>query len=195
MLWQGNHSLSTAFSMDWSQGLQGKRSGRPFKRFVSGKRTTARVGPSQRAGCRQPTGQEQRNTEGYLGMSSVLKASMRSVADIPVQPASEDIWDKKYRLKAKDGTILDETVDHTWQRVARALADVETTKKKREFWYERFLWALRHGAIPAGRITSNAGAQEHKPATSTINCTVSGTIRDSMDDILGKVHEAGLTLK
>ena len=128
-------------------------------------------------------------------MSSVLKASMRSVADIPVQPASEDIWDKKYRLKAKDGTILDETVDHTWQRVARALADVETTKKKREFWYERFLWALRHGAIPAGRITSNAGAQEHKPATSTINCTVSGTIRDSMDDILGKVHEAGLTLK
>src|SRR5690606_37967908 len=109
MLWQGNHSLTTAFSMDWSQGLQGKRSGRPFKRFVSGKRTTARVGPSQRAGCRQPTGQEQRNTEDYLGMSSVLKASMRSVADIPVQPASEDIWDKKYRLKAKDGTILDET--------------------------------------------------------------------------------------
>ncbi|MGH8369783.1 MAG: LAGLIDADG family homing endonuclease, partial [Gammaproteobacteria bacterium] len=42
---------------------------------------------------------------------------------------------------------------------------------------------------------SNAGALEHKPATSTINCTVSGTIRDSMDDILGKVHEAGLTLK
>jgi ribonucleoside-diphosphate reductase alpha chain len=54
---------------------------------------------------------------------------------------------------------------------------------------------LRHGAIPAGRVTSNAGALEHKPATSTINCTVSGTIRDSMDDILNKVHEAGLTLK
>jgi ribonucleoside-diphosphate reductase alpha chain len=56
-------------------------------------------------------------------------------------------------------------------------------------------WALRKGAIPAGRITSNAGAWEHKPATSTINCTVSGLIRDSMDDILAKVHEAGLTLK
>ncbi|MDH5370070.1 MAG: adenosylcobalamin-dependent ribonucleoside-diphosphate reductase, partial [Gammaproteobacteria bacterium] len=62
-------------------------------------------------------------------------------------------------------------------------------------WHEKFLWALRHGAIPAGRIISNAGALEHKPATSTINCTVSGTITDSMDDILGKVHEAGLTLK
>ena len=34
-----------------------------------------------------------------------------------------------------------------------------------------------------------------KPATSTINCTVSGIIHDSMDDILAKVHEAGLTLK
>src|SRR3546814_1431088 len=31
--------------------------------------------------------------------------------------------------------------------------------------------------------------------TSTINCTVSGTITDSMDGILEKVHEAGLTLK
>jgi ribonucleoside-diphosphate reductase alpha chain len=58
-----------------------------------------------------------------------------------------------------------------------------------------FVWALRKGAIPAGRVTSNAGALEHKPATSTINCTVSGTITDSMDDILNKVHEAGLTLK
>jgi ribonucleoside-diphosphate reductase alpha chain len=85
-------------------------------------------------------------------------------------------------------------MDDTYKRVARALADVEP-EAQREHWNERFLWALRRGAIPAGRITSNAGALEHKPATSTINCTVSGTIRDSMDDILGKVHEAGLTLK
>src|SRR5699024_6552218 len=79
-------------------------------------------------------------------------------------------------------------------RVARALAEVEAPGKRDEC-YERFLRALRHGAIPAGRIISNAGAQKHKPATSTINCTVSGTVTDSMDDILGKVHEAGLTLK
>ncbi|MGH8283210.1 MAG: LAGLIDADG family homing endonuclease [Gammaproteobacteria bacterium] len=111
-----------------------------------------------------------------------------------MQDASADIWDKKYRLKSKDGTVLDQTVDDTWKRVARALADVEDLEKREE-WYGKFLWALRHGAIPAGRITSNAGALEHKPATSTINCTVSGTIRDSMDDILNKVHEAGLTLK
>lgn len=116
-------------------------------------------------------------------------------AELPLQEASQDIWDKKYRLKAKSGDILDHEVDDTWQRVARALADVEETPALREQWYERFLWALRRGAIPAGRITSNAGARAHKPATSTINCTVSATIVDSMDDILGKVHEAGLTLK
>jgi ribonucleoside-diphosphate reductase alpha chain len=124
-----------------------------------------------------------------------LEAVPTSVAEIPLQPASQDIWDKKYRLKAKNGTPVDETIDSTYQRVARALADVETTPEDRETWYREFLWALRHGAIPAGRITSNAGAQVHKPATSTINCTVSGIVHDSMNDILEKVHEAGLTLK
>ncbi|MGE7139316.1 adenosylcobalamin-dependent ribonucleoside-diphosphate reductase [Luteibacter sp. NPDC031894] len=116
-------------------------------------------------------------------------------AAIPLQPASYDIWDKKYRLKAKTGEPVDGSVDETYKRVARALSDVEATDELRSHWFERFLWALRRGAIPAGRITSNAGALEHKPATSTINCTVSGTIHDSMDDILEKVHEAGLTLK
>lgn len=114
---------------------------------------------------------------------------------VPMQPASQDIWDKKYRLKTKQGEALDADIDGTYQRVARALADAEATPEKRAYWYERFVWALRRGAIPAGRITSNAGAQQHKPATSTINCTVSGTIEDSMDGILEKVHEAGLTLK
>jgi len=116
-------------------------------------------------------------------------------SDIPYQEASLDIWDKKYRLRSKTGDLIDQNIDDTYKRVARALAEVEDDAAKREHWYEQFLWALRHGAIPAGRITSNAGALEHKPATSTINCTVSGTITDSMNDILNKVHEAGLTLK
>ncbi len=125
----------------------------------------------------------------------VVQDNENKSAAIPMQPASWDIWDKKYRLKTKQGEPLDADIDGTYQRVARALADAEDSQDKRAYWYERFLWALRRGAIPAGRITSNAGAQEHKPATSTINCTVSGTITDSMDGILEKVHEAGLTLK
>jgi ribonucleoside-diphosphate reductase alpha chain len=127
-------------------------------------------------------------------MNTVVKIEPKDIDTISFQEASLDIWDKKYRLTAKDGSPIDKTMDDTYKRVARALADVELPDV-REQWYEHFLWALRRGAIPAGRVTSNAGALEHKPATSTINCTVSGTIRDSMDDILGKVHEAGLTLK
>ena len=127
-------------------------------------------------------------------MNTVVKIEPKDIDAIPFQDASLDIWDKKYRLSAKDGTPIDKTMDDTYKRVARALADVER-EESRDHWYEQFLWALRRGAIPAGRVTSNAGALEHKPATSTINCTVSGTVRDSMDDILKKVHEAGLTLK
>jgi ribonucleoside-diphosphate reductase alpha chain len=127
-------------------------------------------------------------------MNSVVKIEPKYVDSIPFQDASLDIWEKKYRLTSKDGEPIDRTMDDTYQRVARSLSDVENPAI-RETWRERFLWALRKGAIPAGRITSNAGAWEHKPATSTINCTVSGLIRDSMDDILQKVHEAGLTLK
>jgi len=128
-------------------------------------------------------------------MSVTAKDLNNALPEISFQEASMDIWDKKYRLKTKSGEPVDETIDDTWKRVARALADAEKGTDAREHWYREFLWALRRGVIPAGRITSNAGAQAYKPATSTINCTVSGTIGDSMDDILGKVHEAGLTLK
>ncbi|MFZ9034655.1 MAG: adenosylcobalamin-dependent ribonucleoside-diphosphate reductase [Francisellaceae bacterium] len=117
------------------------------------------------------------------------------IKNVELQPASADIWDSKYRLKTRLGEPVDQTVEDTYRRVARALSDVEKTPELQKKWYKEFLWALRNGAIPAGRIMSNAGASMHKPATSTINCTVSGTIADSMDDILNKVHEAGLTLK
>ena len=128
-------------------------------------------------------------------MTAQLHVVKKTANEIPLQSASLDIWDTKYRLKTKEGQAVDETIDDTYKRVAKALSSVEKGKAKQEKYYKEFLWALRQGVIPAGRIISNAGALEHKPATSTINCTVSGIIQDSMDDILAKVHEAGLTLK
>ncbi|WNO07762.1 adenosylcobalamin-dependent ribonucleoside-diphosphate reductase [Teredinibacter sp. KSP-S5-2] len=120
-------------------------------------------------------------------------STAQSLDNVGMQEASRDIWDKKYRLKDKDGKAIDDDVDATLRRVAKAIAKVEG--KKSATWEKRFFYALQNGAIPAGRIISNAGAEEHKPATSTINCTVSGTIQDSMRDILQKNLEAGLTLK
>lgn len=115
--------------------------------------------------------------------------------DLPLQPVAEDIWSRKYCLRAADGSALDASPDATLERVATALAAVEDGAAAQRHWREEFLWALRQGALPAGRILANAGAGAHKPATSTINCTVSGTIHDAMEDILGKLYEAGLTLK
>lgn len=107
-----------------------------------------------------------------------------------LQPASFDIYDKKYRLKDKDSTIIDKDVDATFERVATALASSEKDKS----WKDKFVYALQNGATPAGRIISNAGASKYKPSTSLINCTVSDTIPDSMYGILNGVTQAGITL-
>lgn len=108
-----------------------------------------------------------------------------------MQSASYEIWETKYQLKDKDGNAIDQTLDDTFRRVAKGLASVENEPEKAE---EKFLWAMRNGAVPAGRILSNVGAGEHKPNTSTINCTVSATVVDSMLGIMNTVKEAGLTL-
>jgi ribonucleoside-diphosphate reductase alpha chain len=125
----------------------------------------------------------------------LVEATAGAWSGLPLQPASRDIWDQKYRLRSRTGEPIDDQPADTLARVARTLAEVEFDPALRAHWSARFLWALERGAIPAGRIIANAGAGAHKPATSTINCTVSGVVGDSMDDILRKVHEAGLTLK
>ena len=54
-------------------------------------------------------------------MSTAVKFHSKDARSIPFQEASLDIWDKKYRLSAKDGTPIDQTMDDTYKRVARAL--------------------------------------------------------------------------
>ncbi|SVD59168.1 uncharacterized protein METZ01_LOCUS412022, partial [marine metagenome] len=127
-------------------------------------------------------------------MKSASKKENQDILHVDYQSASLDIWDKKYRLKDISGKFIDLNIEDTFKRVAKALVGVEHPDIQ-DKWEKEFFWALSSGAIPAGRIMSNAGAGEHKPATSTINCTVSGSIPDSMTGILEKVTEAGLTLK
>lgn len=110
---------------------------------------------------------------------------------LPLQMGSMDTWETKYQLQTKEGIKIDLTVDDTYKRVAKALASVEIDPS---YWEEQFLWALRNGAIPAGRSLSNLGAEEHKPSASSINCTVSDTIEDSIEGILASVRDAGITL-
>ena len=113
---------------------------------------------------------------------------------LPLQQVSLDVWDKKYRLRDIKGNPVDKDMEATIERVATALADVEKPEDRLRVRAD-FIWAMNNGATPAGRIMANAGAGEHKPATSTINCTVSATIPDSMEGILEQLKNAGLTLK
>lgn len=117
----------------------------------------------------------------------------RTAAEVPLQAPSRAIWEAKYQLRDRHGEPLDRDLADTRERVARALAEVEG--EARDTWLPRFRWALENGAIPAGRILANAGAEAHKSAVSLINCTVSRTIHDDMRDILEAVVDAGVTLK
>ena len=130
-----------------------------------------------------------------LSSAEQIQDKEKTTRNVSYQSASLDIWDSKYRLKDHKGNPVDKNVDDTYKRVAKALAEIETGKAKQKHWEKKFLEALRHGALPAGRIMANAGGNAYKPETSTINCTVSGVIEDSMDGILTKNKEAGLTLK
>ena len=70
-------------------------------------------------------------------------------------PIAEAIWDMKYRFKEADGTPIDGSVEDSWRRIARALAEVEQEPAK---WEAEFYAALEGFAfLPAGRITAGAG--------------------------------------
>ena len=105
-------------------------------------------------------------------------------------PISEQIWDMKYRLKEADGTHIDRSVEDTWRRIARSLAQAESDPKT---WEEKFFGALEDFKyLPAGRITAGAGTGR---SISLLNCFVMGTIPDSMSGIFDMLKEAALTMQ
>ncbi|MEM9786535.1 MAG: adenosylcobalamin-dependent ribonucleoside-diphosphate reductase [Pseudomonadota bacterium] len=105
-------------------------------------------------------------------------------------PIAEQIWDMKYRFKRADGTPIDETVEDTWRRIARALAAVE---KDPAAWEDKFYGALEDFQyLPAGRITAGAGTAR---SVTLFNCFVMGTVPDSMGGIFDMLKEAALTMQ
>jgi ribonucleoside-diphosphate reductase alpha chain len=105
-------------------------------------------------------------------------------------PIAEQIWDMKYRFKEADGTPLDGTVEDTWRRIARALAEVEADPAH---WEAEFYAALEDFKyLPAGRITAGAGTGR---SVTLFNCFVMGTIPDNMGGIFDGLKEAALTMQ
>jgi ribonucleoside-diphosphate reductase alpha chain len=82
------------------------------------------------------------------------------------------------------------SVTDSWQRVASALASVESN---RYLWQRRFYNAMKdYRFIPGGRILAGAGTG-HK--VSLFNCFVMGKIEDSIDGIFEHLKQAALTMQ
>ena len=88
---------------------------------------------------------------------------------LPPQPIALDVLREKY------ARINESSVHDVRKRVAAALATNECSDK-RDYYRERFLWALENGFIPGGRINANAGSVDvntGRPLQSTLlNCFV-----------------------
>lgn len=111
------------------------------------------------------------------------------MSDLP--PISLKIWEDKYRLKELDGTPVDETVDATWTRVAKALASCEGDSAS--VMAAAFYSIMASGEFsPAGRIIAGAGSNRNVTLS---NCFTMGTIPDSMDGIFSHLKEAAITMQ
>ena len=105
-------------------------------------------------------------------------------------PIAEQIWDMKYRFRDADGTAIDGSVEDSWRRIARALAEPEADPAR---WEQPFYEALEDFRfLPAGRITAGAGTGRQ---VTLFNCFVMGTIPDTMAGIFDALKEAALTMQ
>ncbi|MGB0220018.1 MAG: adenosylcobalamin-dependent ribonucleoside-diphosphate reductase [Sinimarinibacterium flocculans] len=118
------------------------------------------------------------------GLRMTSRALPKPSLPLALQPASAAIAQAKYFRPGED-------LDALRQRLAVALAGNEARPGE---WQEAFYRTLHH-AYPGGRVMANAGATDLKPGVSTINCTVSRTLDDSMAGIMQAASEAALTLK
>ena len=107
-----------------------------------------------------------------------------------VAPISQQIWDMKYRFKGADGTPIDNAIQDSWRRVARALAAVE---EEAALWEDRFIDAMADfKLLPAGRILAGAGTER---TVTLFNCFVMGEVPDDMSGIFEHLREAALTMQ
>jgi len=111
-----------------------------------------------------------------------------------LQSASLDIWARKYRLTDSKGKWLEDDPAQTLERVAQTLASVEASSEKKAFWTEQFLWAMHHGALPAGRIFANAGVTSPVSVSTLINTATIGVLDDDINHIFTDLRKAACTL-
>jgi ribonucleoside-diphosphate reductase alpha chain len=100
-------------------------------------------------------------------------------------PLAEHVWRTRYRFEDEP------SLDATFDRVARALAEAEPHDRER--WTRRFRDALDgFRFLPGGRILAGAGTGRR---VTLMNCFVMGTLDDSLAGIFSALAEAAVTLQ
>lgn len=117
---------------------------------------------------------------------------MESASLPALDPISQDIWDMKYRFRPGSGPGVEQTIEDSWRRVARAVSAAETPDEQAR-WAEAFYGILTdYRFLPAGRILAGAGTDRQ---VTLFNCFVMGRIPDSLDGIFTQLREAALTMQ
>ncbi|MBX3708233.1 MAG: adenosylcobalamin-dependent ribonucleoside-diphosphate reductase [Gammaproteobacteria bacterium] len=107
------------------------------------------------------------------------------------EPISMTIWDIKYRYR-QEGKVFDQTIEQTWQRVAKAIAYAEK-RVERSRWQKAFYQALEgFYFLPGGRILAGAGTTHQ---VTLFNCFVMNIASDSLPGIFDALEEGALTLQ
>jgi ribonucleoside-diphosphate reductase alpha chain len=104
-------------------------------------------------------------------------------------PFSRHIWQSKYRY-SRGGTVCDQDIDDTWNRVAGAIATIEDDQ---DAWQQAFHEILSdYRFLPGGRILAGAGTGKR---VTLFNCFVMGPLPDSVESIFDALKETALTMQ
>lgn len=106
-------------------------------------------------------------------------------------PISDLVWNSKYRY-VHQGKIIDQSIEDTWKRVARAISQAEKPAEQAQ-WEQAFYQILQDFKfLPGGRILAGAGTT-HK--VTLLNCFVMHIAEDSLPGIFTALKEGALTLQ
>ncbi|MEQ8823118.1 MAG: adenosylcobalamin-dependent ribonucleoside-diphosphate reductase [Filomicrobium sp.] len=109
-------------------------------------------------------------------------------------PIAKEIWEMKYRLRAPGGEAIDQSVEDTFARVAKAAASVEPgSDEDRARWAQKFQDAMSDfGFLPGGRILASAGSNRQ---VTLFNCFVMDDVPDDLSGIFDSVRKAAQTMQ
>lgn len=98
---------------------------------------------------------------------------------------AKKVFDDRYAQRDREGNRIEQSPEEMWGRVAKAIASVEATPQKRDYWTSEFEKVLSNFQfVPGGRILSGAGTGV--PVT-FYNCFVIPSPEDSRGGILDNV--------